>query len=172
MGFPLDHESLAAHRQLSKYSCIPMVVELILKQLKQIPNSSFKFQQKWKDKRDGTFGDFDGRTIKGVTFHRRFSQQRGSAFPLVDLFTRIEGELRAGRLVAISLAVPGGWHNYVAYDQATNGDFLVVTKGGPSVANVKQAITSMEGTDILVYDDFVPKASANISKRRKSKARK
>ena len=64
------------------------------------------------------FGDFNGKTLYGVTFEHLFhGEDRGAGFPLPELFSKIDDELAAGRLVIISLNSPGGhWHMWVIYE--------------------------------------------------------
>lgn len=156
MQLPLNTPALDAHKQLYSVSCIPMTVELVLKQLGRVAVDFYDLQHEWKNKSNGSFGEFDGRTIEGVTFHARFCQTRGKQFPLNELFNAIEAELGAGRYVIVSLAVAGGWHMHVIYAQESDGDFLAVTKNGfgqtEYIESVKRVITEMGGTDILVYN--------------------
>lgn len=152
----LNKPALEAHKQIYPVSCIPMTVELVLKQLDRVRHDCFDLQHEWRNKTNGSFGSFDGVTLRGVTFHARFCLDRNDQFPLADLFTAIEAELHAGRFVIISLAVAGGWHMHVIYDQDADGDFLAVTKNGfgqtEYVESIKRIVTEMKGTDILVYD--------------------
>jgi len=152
----LNKSALEAHKQIYPVSCIPMAVELVLKQLGRVPTHFFDLQNQWKNKTNGSFGDFDGKTIAGVTFHLRFNLSRNDQFPLDDLFAAIEAELRAGRFVIVSLAVAAGWHMHVIYGQDSDGDFLAVTKNGYGqteyIESIKRVVTAMKGTDILVYD--------------------
>jgi hypothetical protein len=150
----LDERIIENHRQLSGYSCIPMAVELILKLLGRASPDSLALQTEWNDRRSGSFSDFDGRIEKGVRFTRQFPQQRDDKFPLDRLFATIEDELAHGRYVAVALQVPGGWHNYVLYNQLPDGEFEAVTKGRcpERITDVKQQVRDMNGTDILTYE--------------------
>src|SRR5271168_4875824 len=103
---------------------------MVLKLLGREPESYYELQESWKNKADGTFGDFDNKTIDGVTFHRQFGMPRGDQFPFADLFNAIDKELKAGRYVIVSLPSGGGWHMYVIYDEDGKGDFLAVSKAG------------------------------------------
>ena len=136
-------------------SCIPSAVEMVLKLMGRVPGSYYDQQDLWRDKADGSFHNFDGTTIAGITFHQRFTQAHGDQFPLADLFTAIDRELRAGRFVIIGLPGGDGTHDWVIYDEDTTGDFLAVSKGGPQTLendHVRKTITDMKGTDIGTYD--------------------
>lgn len=82
------------HQQLYDWSCIPMSVEMVLKLEHREPSDYFELQNAWKNKRDGTFADFDGRTIDGLTFHRQFFLPRNDHFPMDNLFKAIGSRLR------------------------------------------------------------------------------
>ena len=156
MELTLNKTSLDAHRQIYPYSCIPMAVELVLKQIGKLPSDSFLLQEEWKNKATGSFGDFDGRTVNGVAFQAKFCLPRNDQFPLKDLFDAISAELSDGRFVVISLEVAGGWHMHVIYGKDSEGDFKAVTKNGcgltENIESVKRIVTDMKGTDILVYN--------------------
>ena len=81
--------------------------------------------------------------------------QRADQFPLSKLFDVIAGELANNRYVIIALAVPDGWHNYIVYDQLTNGEFKAVTVGREEqhIEDVKERVCRMKGSDILTYVD-------------------
>jgi imidazolonepropionase-like amidohydrolase len=143
------------HKQLYNMSCIPMSVEMVLKLLERAPVSYYKLQKPWKNKADGSFRNFDGKTFEGVTFHQQFALARGDRFPLARLFETIDGELKAGRFVIVGLASGPGWHNWVIYDEDKEGDFLAVSKAGGKTleaTHVKEIITKMKGTDIGTYE--------------------
>ena len=143
------------HKQLYGMSCIPMSIEMVLKLLERAPASYYDLQNPWKNKADGNFRDFNGKTIEGVTFHQQFDLERNDQFPLAKLFETIDRELKAGRFVIVSLVSGSGWHMYVIYDEDAEGDFLAVSKIGSQTieANqVKKTITSMKGTDIMTYE--------------------
>jgi hypothetical protein len=144
-----------AHEQRYGMSCIPMTIELVLKLLGRVAADYYELQTPWKEKADGNFRDFNGKTIEGVTFHQQFDLKRNGQFPLSKLFETIDRELRAGRFVIVSLASANGWHMYVIYDEDTDGDFLAVSKAGPTTIeekHLKSIITKMQGTDILTYE--------------------
>ena len=73
---PVTEEVLAKHKQRSRYSCIPMSVEFVLKLLGKLPPDDFSLQDAWGDGRYGNFSDFDGQTINGVKFRKQFPQPR------------------------------------------------------------------------------------------------
>jgi hypothetical protein len=151
----LDRRIVDAHRQLHSMSCIPMAIEMVLKLLGRAPLSYYDLQEAWKEKADGSFSNFNGRTIKGVTFHQQFGLPRNDQFPLARLFATIDRELKAGRYVIISLvASSGGWHMFVIYDEDADGDFVAVSKTGTrtiEAKHIKSVIKKMKGTDILTY---------------------
>ena len=132
-----------------------MSIELVLKLLGRVPSDYYELQTPWKEKADGNFRDFNGKTIKGVTFHQQFDLQRNSQFPLPKLFETIDKELKEGRFVVVSLASGSGWHIYVIYDEDADGDFWAVSKAGLQTIEEKQLkkiITKMQGTDIMTYE--------------------
>jgi hypothetical protein len=150
-----NRQIVDAHQQRYGMSCIPMSIEMVLELLGRVSGSYYELQRPWKEKADGNFRDFDGKTIEGVTFHQQFDLQRNGEFPLAKLFETIEHELKAGKFVIVSLAASNGWHMYVIYDQDADGDFLAVSKIGPRTIeekHVKRIITKMKGTDILSYE--------------------
>ncbi len=144
-----------SHTQRFPQSSIPSSVEMVLKLVDRVPASYFDLQMDWKNKEDGNFKDFDGKTIKGVTFHLQFRLPRNNDFPLEKLFTAIHDELEAGRFVIVSLSSDGGWNYWVVYDEDPEGEFLAVSKAGPTTIqerHVKAAITRMKGTEIGTYE--------------------
>ncbi len=144
-----------AHEQRYGMSCIPMSIEMVLKLLGRVPADYYELQTPWKEKADGNFRNFNGKTIQGVTFHQQFDLPRSGEFPLAKLFDTIDRELKAGRLVIVSLASGSGWHMYVIYDEDAEGDFLAVSKIGKrtiEASQVKKTISKMKGTDILTYE--------------------
>jgi hypothetical protein len=150
-----DRRIIDGHKQNDTMSCVPSSVEMVLKLLGRVPGSYYDLQTAWRNKTDGSFHDFDGKTFSGVTFHQGFTMARDSAFPLAKLFEAIDHELRAGRFVIVGLAAGNGFHNWVIYDEATNGEFLAVSKGGARTIeqhHVKRVITEMHGTDTGTYE--------------------
>jgi hypothetical protein len=132
-----------------------MSIEMVLKLLERVPASYYDLQNPWKEKADGNFRDFNGKTIEGVTFHQQFDLRRNDQFPLAKLFETIDRELKAGRFVIVSLTSGSGWHMYVIYDEDAEGDFLAVSKVGARTIedkHVKKTITRMKGTDILTFE--------------------
>jgi TPR repeat protein len=149
-----DRKIIDAHEQRYAMSCIPSSVEMVLKLLGRVPASYYEQQDAWKNKADGSFHNFDGKTIEGVTFYQKFTQAHGTQFPLEELFAAIDSELEAGRYVIIGLPAGGDTHDWVIYDEDAKGEFLAVSKGGaPTIENnhVRKTITDMKGTDIGVY---------------------
>lgn len=151
------------HQQLYDMSCIPMSIEMVLKLLERVPASYYELQNPWKNKSDGNFSNFDGKTIAGVTFHKQFGSERNEQFPLDKLFETIDKELKAGRFVIVSLSSGSGWHMYVVYDEDSDGDFLAVSKAGAQTLearHLKSTIKQMQGTDILTYGPGRPVPSS------------
>lgn len=150
-----DRRIIDAHHQLYGMSCIPSAVEMVLKLVGRVPASYYDLQTQWKEKPDGSFRDFDGKTFAGVAFHQQFTQPHGTNFPLTQLFETISAELHAGRFVIVGLAAGDDTHDWVIYDEAADGEFLAVSKAGVRTIeerHVKRAITSMKGTDIGTYE--------------------
>ncbi len=150
-----NRQIVDSHEQRYGMSCIPMSIELVLKLLGRVPPDYYELQTPWKEKADGNFRDFNGKTIKGATFHQQFDLQRNSQFPLAKLFETVDRELKEGRFVIVSLTSGGGWHMYVIYDEDADGDFLAVSKVGTKTIEEKQLkkiITKMQGTDIMTYE--------------------
>ena len=152
----LDPDVLAEHTQLSSASCIPMSVEFVLKLLREIQPKDFPLQRAWNNRTNGSFSDFDAVTLNGIRFKHQFplsSNPRGSSFPITDLFNTIDGELRAGRYVIVSLATPPYFHNWVIYNRLPNGEYRAATKGHAcaEIQNVRAQVQTMQGTDILTY---------------------
>ena len=151
---PLNRAIVDAQEQRYVTSTVPMSIELVLKLLGRLPASDYELQSPWENKTDGSFGDFDGKTINGITFHQRFTMERNNQFPLDQLFAAIDKEVKAGRFVIVSLASNEGWHMYVIYDEVADGDFEAISKDGATTIeakHVKKTITQMRGTDIMTY---------------------
>ncbi len=130
-------------------------IQLVLKLTGRVPASYYDQQDAWRNKTDGSFHDYDGKTIAGVTFHSSFWESHGRAFPLDHLFQTIGTELKAGRFVIVGLACPGGTHDWVIYDADADGEFLAISKsGGRTIEDnhVRRTITEMQGTDIGTYE--------------------
>src|SRR6266568_56481 len=125
---------------------------MVLKLLGREPESYYDLQDAWKEKSDGTFDNFDNKTMRGVTFHRQFNLPRDDRFPLAKLFQVINSELKAGHFVIVSLPSGGGYHMFVIYDEDTAGDFMAVSKNGKKTSeatHIKDTIRQMKGTDIM-----------------------
>ncbi len=149
-----DVAIIDSHTQRYQMSCIPSSVEMVLKLLGRVPLSYYDLQNEWKNKSDGSFKNFDRKTVNGVTFHLQFMLPRNDDFPLEQLFAVIHSELQQGRFVIVGLASGGGWHNWVIYDEDVNGEFLAVSKYDVKtmhIRNVKSVIRKMKGTDIGTY---------------------
>jgi hypothetical protein len=151
---PLREDVLNKHDQRSEWSCIPMAVEFVLKLLGKLPPEDFRLQEAWSNRMDGNFADFDGWAFDDVKFTKHFPQPRDHAFPLDELFSKIEDELAARRYVIISLAVPPHYHNYVIYNRLPNGEFEALTKSQhpDRINDVRARVRDMKGTDILTYE--------------------
>jgi hypothetical protein len=152
----LDRKIVDNHYQLYDLSCIPSCVEIILKLLHRVPANYYDLQQSWQNKPDGSFADFNNRTIHGLTFHIAYNLPRDNKFPLANLFSTIAQEISQGHYVAVSIENPSGWHMYVVYDMDVSGEFLAVSKYDKDTilrSDLKKVITAMKGTDILFYRD-------------------
>jgi hypothetical protein len=128
---------------------------MVLKLLGRVPDSYYDQQMTWKNKRNGSFRNYDGKIVEGMTFHLQFMLPRNSDFPIGELFDTIHRELVASRFVIIGLASGGGWHSWVIYDEDMNGEFLAVSKYGAKTIqerHVKEVIRRMKGTDIGTYE--------------------
>jgi hypothetical protein len=154
----IDTKILDKHQQIGEYSCIPSAVEMVLKLLGKVDPDYHEQQKEWSNKPDGSFADFDGKKIEGVTFRvPKINAPRGSSFPLAELFGLIDRELESGKLVIISLPAknkPSDYHMYVIYE-VENDDYLAVTKDGSNTSminDVKKQVKKMQGTDVLVYE--------------------
>lgn len=149
------------HQQISNNSCIPSAVEMILKLLERAPISYYELQNAWTT--NGSFANFDGQTIRGVTFRRINLADRGADFPLNQLFEIIDQELAADRYVVIALFGMSdrgpSFHAYVIFDKdQLTQDYLAVTKVSLNDTyviqfdtNIKARVCEIQGTDILVY---------------------
>ncbi|UYQ93818.1 hypothetical protein MKQ68_01750 [Chitinophaga horti] len=146
------------HRQRYQSSCIPSSVEMILKYNNKVNADFYDFQNAWQNKNTGTFGDFDGKTIKGITFTHQFKNPRSPQFPFDKLFQTIDAELKAGRKVIVSLQSGAAmWHIWIIDSATKNGDYLCYSRDFYDNGQVletretKQWIRNMQGTDILTY---------------------
>jgi hypothetical protein len=151
-------ESVASkHKQIYDMSCIPMSVEMVLKYNNRVAANFYDLQKDWKNKADGTFGNFDGKTLSGLKFKLQFNIARGDDFPFERLFSTIDSELAAGRKVIISL--PSGnniWHMYVIDKKTAAGEYKAYSrfckdKNLIRKDDVKSSIYGCKGTDILTY---------------------
>lgn len=151
-------ESIASkHKQIYDVSCIPMSVEMVLKYNHRVAPDYYELQKDWKNKADGTFGNFDGKTLFGLKFKLQFNLTRGDNFPFDRLFSTIDTELAADRKVIVSL--PAGnnfWHIYVVDKKTVSGDYIAYSRyyNGKNLIikdDVKKVIYGCKGTDILTY---------------------
>jgi len=140
------------HRQLDENSCIPSAVEMVLKLLGKADPDYHELQKEWDNKSDGSFADFDERTIRGVTF------KLINRVSFDELFEIIDRELKELRYVIISLRTsPKTYHMYVIY-RKDDGNFKAFTKKHcvqdiEYVNDVKEKVRSMGITDILTYSE-------------------
>ncbi|WP_028296696.1 hypothetical protein [Olivibacter sitiensis] len=145
------------HKQIYAMSCIPSSVEMVLKFNRKVGTGFYDFQQQWKNKTDGSFANFDGKTIHGLTFTHRFKDRRSPDFPINRLFATIDKELSEGRKVIVSLVSgPSMWHIYVIDRQTAQGDYVCYSRAYEDdqvleLTNTKEIIRQMRGTDILTY---------------------
>lgn len=149
-----DPKRISGHRQIYQMSCIPSSVEMVLKLEGRVPQSYHELQEVWKNKSDGSFENFDGKTIEGVSFHRQFTMAHNAEFPIEELFASIHAELAAGRYVIVCLPVGPGCHNFVIYDEDEDGEFLAVSKSGETTIeerHVKAILRKKRGADIGTY---------------------
>src|SRR5690606_37172285 len=98
------------HNQIFELSCIPSAVEMILKYYKVVDFDFYDLQNEWKNKSDGSFGNFDKKELYDITFSRKFNLPRDKNFPIDSLFKTIENELKSEKKVIISLPSDTGWH--------------------------------------------------------------
>lgn len=93
-------EIIDQHQQRSHRTCIPSAVEMVLKLLGNVDMDYYDLQDVWTN---GSFANFDGQTVSGVTFQRINLAERGPTFPCDQLFGLIDQELASDRYVIISL---------------------------------------------------------------------
>lgn len=150
-------ETVSSHRQVFFSSCIPSSIEMILKYNNKIGLNDFSIQNAWREKNDGTFGNFDGKTINGIKFRHQFANPRGRSFPFDDLYKTISNELASGRKVIISLVSGQNmWHIWVIDKKSESGDFIAYSRDYNItyplvVTGIKNIVKSMQGTDIITY---------------------
>ena len=156
----IDLKIVDQHEQLSKMSCIPMSVELVLKLLKLVPADYYALQeyQIRNPYPDGSY--FNNMTLFGITFQQKYDpNQRGLTFPMAELFQSMKDELVGGHLLIVSLreSSPSDlpvFHNYVVFEQIGPLDFRAVSKSGKETIyedKIRQRIELLQGTDILIY---------------------
>jgi hypothetical protein len=151
-------ETVKQHEQIYNNSCIPSSVEMVLKYNNRVGADYYDLQNEWKKKLDGTFKNFNGKTIEGIKFTQQFDIPRSDSFPYESLYKTIDRELEAGRKVIISLPSGAGWwHMYVLHSRTSTGDYMAFSRGYNMdkpliIQNVKQYIQAAKGTDIMTYE--------------------
>jgi hypothetical protein len=146
-------EILKTHNQTKEDSCIPMVVEYVLKEVGEVGHDFFDYQNDLtKHKVDKWISELK---LKKVKFHL----EKGLDIPTI--FKRIEIELGEGRRVMMSYEYkPDRWHMYVVYGQQDDGQYQLVTSTpglGHSVEEVKdlrQMLPTMKGIDLITYENL------------------
>ena len=152
-----DEKIVHQHRLLRPSSVVPSCVELVLKLGGRVPADFYELQHAWLDNAGGSFHDFDGSTIAGLTFHQRFTHERGPGFPLPKLFAAIDEELRNGRYVVVGLRNEPDLNSFsarVIVERNAAGEYQAVTKNDNDtviVNDFKARITRMQGTDLGVW---------------------
>ena len=142
------------HNQIFGSSCIPSSIEMVLKYYKVVDFDFYDLQKEWKNKRDGTFRNFDNKELYGITFFQKFDLPRNANFPIDSLFQTIENELKSGKKVIISLPSGMGWHMYVINKQTPDGEFVSYSKQWGNtliIRNTKEIVKMAKGTDIMTY---------------------
>jgi len=142
----IDKKVVEYHIQKDRYSCIPSAVELVLKLLKKVPLNYYELQDIWSNKQNGSFADFDGKTIENVTFTRRYN------LTLKKLLEVVDEELKSNRFVIIPLPLGSEAHCYVIYGK-DNDDYLAVAKlwRNPYPAFINNVKKRIGPIDILTY---------------------
>jgi hypothetical protein len=132
---------------------------MVLKLTCLVDADYYDLQKEWKNRSDGSFDTFNGRVVMGLRFSHLFKMPRGPSFPLESLFETISHQLKAERVIIISLASYTGWHMYVIYDEQE--DFIALTKIGEGnssqtafARDISERVRRMGGTDILVYENM------------------
>ncbi|MHC8948648.1 hypothetical protein [Sphingobacterium hungaricum] len=142
------------HNQIFEMSCIPSVVEMVLKYYKVVDFDFYDLQNEWQNKMDGSFRDFDKKELYGITFSQQFVLPRDATFPIDSLFQTIENELKAEKKVIISLPSDTGWHMFVICEQTPDGEFVSYSKLGTHtliLRNTKEIVRKSNGTEIMTY---------------------
>jgi hypothetical protein len=163
-----------AHRQLAPLSCIPSAVEMILKIHSKEPANYYDQQKQWGNKSNGSFADFDGAVLDGISFKREAFDKSA----IGALFSQLVAEIDAGRFPVLSLAMPqkivgtadlgvvvwSGFHMFLV--TRTNGGLIGYAKASPPNGNngcdtvathqilpvsLEIWVQLMGGTDILTY---------------------
>ena len=147
-------------RHLQKYnspeggSCVASGIEMILKLEGLVTEDFYEIQDTYQHQNTG-FSEFEGKPIKGLTFHsERYSTKDGSIQKV------IQSELMEQRYTLISLPT-GGWHIFLIY-LAFEGDFHVVSKWSipelgdePLRLNLKSTLNqffeAFDSFDVMTY---------------------
>ena len=131
--------------------------------LKLLEKVDFDYYELQDDSKPGSFPEYDGKTIEGVTFRRINLATRSDNFPFDKLYEIIDKELESNRYVVITFLgkIAGGfpvYHTYIVFAKDQNNDYLTVTKAltnGSSLtqfdSDIKAKIRNSKGTDILIY---------------------
>lgn len=148
------HTVVNNHNQIFQMSCIPSVVEIILKYYKAVDFNFYDLQNEWQNKTDGSFRNFDNKELYGITFHQNFVLPQDETFPIDSLFQTIEKELASGKKVIISLPSDMGWHMFVINEHTPDGEFISYSKLGSHtliVRDTKEIVKKSNGTEIMTY---------------------
>ena len=154
------------HEQIYKKSCVASAIEMILKLEKKVAINYTGLQYELKDRAIG-FGDFNNKTILGLTFESKFGSYDN--FDFVALFNFIDKELVEERFVVVSLGndTCSSCHMFIIYEKSEEGKYFAFTKESKEgelpakitkeEQNAKEIIKKMnngKGTDILIYKRF------------------
>jgi hypothetical protein len=153
----IDRQIIDYHKQLFTNSCIPSLVELVLKLNKKVPKDYYDLQRKWGNNCNGSWANFDDCRIYGLQFFHKYGISRGIDFPLKDLFFEIDIEITNNRYVLTSLASgKNSYHMWLIYKTAGE-EYHAVSKDSSITIHeysVKKKIRELQGTDILVYKNI------------------
>lgn len=144
------------HNQIFQVSGIPSAIEMVLKYCKAVDFNFYDLQNKWQNKADGSFRDFDNKEFYGITFSQKFLLPRDENFPIDSLFQTIENELKSGKKVIIALQVEAAWSIFIVHKQTPDGEFVSYNKFGSHtiiLRNTKEIVKSSKGTEIMTYSD-------------------
>lgn len=142
------------HNQIFPVSGIPSAIEMVLKYSKVVDFNFYDLQNRWGNKSDGSFRDFDHKEFSGITFSHKFMLPRDAEFPADSLFRIIEDELKLGKKVIIALRLENAWPIFVVHEQTPDGEFVSYSKHGSHtliVRNTKEIVNNSKGTEIMTY---------------------